>query len=569
MVKLKNQVLFCLALFLFMPGQSYAGGIQATLARNKVSLNESFTLVFEAEGAVDGDPDFAPLEEHFEILRQSQGSSMQIINGQISQNKRWTLTLMAKEAGFFTIPPIFFGRDQSPSLRIDIEKPAKVQANGRAEPLFLEVSAEPESAYVQSQFIYTVRLYRAVELLSGHISDPDLSDGDAVIEKLGKDREFETRRNGIPYRVVERRYAIFPQQSGRLKLSPISFAGQLASRSRSLFSPFPGGGAIKRLRSESLELEVKPVPQDKIRGRWLPARGLRLTEHWPEASKGRALSKVGEPLTWTLSLTAEGLTAAQLPEIGARFPEDFKAYPDQAVLKNKIASGGIIGSREEKIALIPGKPGRYLLPAVEVPWWNTETEQLEFARIPEREIEVAPAQAALRPLPGPPLQSEAKKREGLDAGRAPEKMAHASGFWSWVSLVLALGWGLTLVVWWGARQPASHAKDTRVPLPDAGPILRQLKKACMKHEAAAAKEALLLWARIQWPETSLGLGEIGKRLGEPAASEIAALNARLYGQSSKPWLHGSELWGAFEAALSRLKSQKKRPRKERLSPMYP
>ena len=65
--------------------------------RNQVSIDESFDLVFQAEGTLDGEPDFGPLEEQFEILSQHQSQNIQMINGQVHRSISWTLTLMAKE----------------------------------------------------------------------------------------------------------------------------------------------------------------------------------------------------------------------------------------------------------------------------------------------------------------------------------------------------------------------------------------------------------------------------------------------------------------------------------------
>jgi len=564
-------VAFFLVLFLLSGLSSgWAATIHAELDRNRVSINESFTLVFETDGSVDDDPDFKPIEEHFEILQKSQGSTMQIVNGQFAQRKRWTLTLMGKEIGFFTIPPISFGKDKSPGLRIDIEK-VKTSRDIKMEPLFLEVSIKPVVAYVQSQTIYTVRLYHSVTLLSGKLSEPKVSEADVVIEKLGKDREFETTRHGRNYRVVERRYAIFPQQSGRVKIDPITFAGQLASRSRSNFNPFPGGGPIKRLRSEALELEVHPVPTDKVRGRWLPAQSLRITEAWPEGKDGMALSKVGEPVTWTLTLMAEGLTAAQLPEIAPRFPEGFKSYPDQPVLTNETTHEGLIGIRQERIALIPTKAGSFLLPAIEVPWWNTETEQMEKTRLPERLIEVAPADPGEQETPSGLFEGETEPGIPLAERGASENTPGRSDFWSWISLVLALGWSVTLILWWGARQKPSTdpVPDPESPtLPGIGPLKKQLKKACVHNQAHEAKEALLSWAQTLRLTRTTSLGELGKQVGQTLSEEISRLNGILYSRTSAPWQDGPGLWAAFEEELSGNK-QKSGQKTEVLAPMTP
>lgn len=570
-----SSLVFVLFSLFFCFSDALAANIQAEVDRRQVSLNESFTLVFTTDGEEDGDPDFRPLEQHFEILAQNESSNMSFINGEITKIKQWTLTLMGKQPGFFTIPEISFGSDRSPVIRIDIKKTPPAKPGQPSEPIFIEVSASPENAYVQSQVIYTVRLHIAVNLLSAQLSEPSLSEADAVIEKLGEDRKFETTVSNKRYKVIERRYAIFPQRSGQFTIAPISFAGQLSNRSSSNFSPFPGGGAIKRLRSREIQLNVKPVPQDKIRGRWLPAKNLRLVEVWPENTAEPTERPIaGEPLTWKIMLMADGLTSAQLPEIAPKLPKGIKSYPDQAVLNNEKRDDSIIGIRQETIDLIPGKAGTYRLPAVEVPWWNTITEKMEVARLPARQIEIAAAEtaeqpASIAPLPTPLLQespdvdSEADGGLSRDAGRG-------AAFWSWISLILGLGWAITLVAWWGSRQ---KPRTDLPPVSDAVALdmkhlNRQVKEACTKNEADAVKAALLSWGRVLWPGRPISLGEIKNKVGEALAGEIEALNSTLYGRQARHWESGSALWSAFEQEQRKTK-QKPTAKQERLAPMVP
>ncbi len=551
--------------------EASAANIQAELDRGTVSINESFTLVFTTEGEEDGAPDFSPLEQLFEIHSQNESSRMSFINGEITRIKQWNLTLMGKEIGFFTIPSIHFGADKSTSLRIDITAAPVAKAGAEAEPVFLEVSATPETVYVQAQVIYTLRLYFSVNLLSAKLSEPILSDTDAVIEKLGKDREFETTVSNKRYRVIERRYAIFPQRSGQFTIAPVSFAGQLASRSRSNFNPFPGGGAIKRLRSRALQLDVKPVPQDKIRGRWLPAKKLRLVEVWPgnTGEKGE-MPIAGEPLTWTITLMADGLTAAQLPEIEPKLPAGIKSYPEQALLNNEKQENSVIGIRQEKIDLIPGKAGSYRLPAIEIPWWNTITETMEVARLPARQIEVAPAEKAAQGASPTPLAPSQNRMDADSNIVASGNAAENAGFWSWISLILGLGWVITLIAWWGSRQKATAdlASVSELIGPDIKQLNRQLKLACEKNDAAEAKASLLAWAQALWPGQAPNLGELKKQLGETLASEIDCLNVSLYGQHSKDWEGGDTLWAAFKQHQNNTK-KKSTIKREGLSPMIP
>ena len=136
-------------------GQIFAATITAQTDRSTISINESFSLILEATGSVDDDPDFSPLEKDFDILNRSQSSNISYINGNYSKSLTWTLHLMAKQEGILTIPSIAFGKDKSPQLRMTI-KPA-----GKTDPatqdIFVEADISVKEAYVQQQIVYTMR----------------------------------------------------------------------------------------------------------------------------------------------------------------------------------------------------------------------------------------------------------------------------------------------------------------------------------------------------------------------------------------------------------------------------
>jgi len=536
---------------------SWAATISVKSDRNPVAMNESFRLVFEADGRVDDDPDFSALEQTFDIRSQSQGTTMQIVNGSVSQARQWTLVLMPKRSGRLVVPSIPFGKDNSQPLVIGVTEQAAPAEGGNQSALFIEVSAESatgeDEAYVQSQVIYKARLFRAVNVANATLSEPEISDADAVIEKLGDDREFETTRDGRRYVVLERSYAIFPQQSGTLTISPLTFEGQVVNRSRGMFDVFEQGGQIRRVRSEAVSLNIKAVPATEDAQQWLPARELRLVEEWPE---GLDLSKAvtaGEPLTWTLTLAADGLTAAQLPTITPTMPVGIKAYPDQARQINDKKQETLIGVRQEKIALIPTQAGEYQLPAINIPWWNSRTGKREVVSLPARTLNVAVAATANAPVSATPAMDV-----DLDVREIAEALSSESNNSGWriASALLAAGWLLTAIAWIVTRRKDQPpvAVQNEAATPDFSAVKKALQIACAQNDAAAAKEAMLTWAAVRWPENRPGsLAEIASRVDDPFSVEIMHLNRELYSRldsaNSRGW-KGDKLWEMFKIARS-------------------
>ena len=372
-----------------MVDTAFAAKITTTVDRNPVNIDESFKILFTANDTPDADPDFTPLEQDFSILNQGQSSNSSWVNGQYSKSIVWSLEVTAKKSGNLVIPAILFGNDSSEPLPIKVIQIAtkndthSTQAN---EEIYLEVSANPEQPYVQSQVIYTIRLYRRVDVAQAELSEPEVPD--AVVEKLGEDSNFNTVVNGVSYLVTERKYAVFPQKSSTITIKPLTLTAAVILDREPDFRDFFGSRMTKtkRVLSKEVILNVKPVPASFKGKDWLAAENLELTQDW---SGDIQQMKVGEPLTRTLTLRGTGTTVGQLPELSrSKTDTNFKAYPDQPVFKEQKLADGITASRQEKIALIPSIAGQHKLPAVEIPWFDTKSQTMEIARLPETTINV-------------------------------------------------------------------------------------------------------------------------------------------------------------------------------------
>ncbi len=469
---MKNHFLHFLlsVLLLSLALPALAADIEVRADRDPVPPGASFHLTFSAHGAVDDDPDFTPLQKDFDILRQGRSSQMNIVNGSFNRVSEWTLEVLPKRSGELPVPAIRFGADASPAITITVAAGGGGEAAEAGDgDLFLELEVTPHNPYVREQVLYTVRLLHAVEIAQASLSEPQGTE--ILAEKLGDDRHFRTRRGGRLYEAIERRYAIFPQKSGALTLAPIVFDGEVlgASRPGSPFDHFFPGAATthRRLRSEAIPLEVRPIPAAFTGDRWLPAKSLILEQSW---STDPPQARVGEPLTRTLRLQAGGLAAKQLPDLAPAPPTGMKSYPDRPQLENGEGAAGLQGSRAEKIVLIPTQPGTLSLPALEIPWWNTETERMEIGRLPATQLEVLPAAngsagtslspPVLVPPPADPVATPtaAPARQSSADPAPPAAPPWRGNLWFWLSLAGFAGWAVTAGAWWRSRKGKERGK---------------------------------------------------------------------------------------------------------------
>lgn len=522
------------------PANVFAAQIGVSFDRNPVSLDESFQIIFTANDTPDNDPDFSPLEQDFEILGQSQSSNSSWINGQSSKTIQWTLNVMAKHPGSLVVPQVKFGDDVSQTASILVTQATANKAVNTDDDLFLEVEANPESPYVQSQVLYTVRLYRRIDIAQAALNEPEL--GDAVIEKLGDDSNYNTQINGVNYLVTERKYAIFPQKSGSVTIKPLALSAEVMVNSRPSFNSFFNSQMTKtkKVLSKSVTLDVKPAPATFTGIHWLSAEQLVLKEEW---SGDNQQMRVGEPLTRTLTLLAKGTTVGQLPELNTSKTDDqLKTYPDQPVLREQKKPGGLVAFREEKIAIIPSKAGFYKLPAIEIPWFNTQSQKMEIAKVPETTItalelegsQQAPVTPVVPVVERQPQQSE----EPMPITTQPQQQ----NTWFWVALFLGTGWLATLAYFLIKRPVKRPVAEKNEPDLRLAESIKNMKKACADNNAVAAKDALLAWGRQKYGTASLGA--IAELSDARLRDEILHLNQVLYGKTTDQW-HGKKLFQAF------------------------
>ena len=561
----------------FACGQAFAA-LQAQVDRNPVAANETFNLILQTAESTSGDPDLSALKNDFDVLGQNKSSSLQIVNGQASRSTRWQVSLMAKHTGEVQIPAISVDGQTSAPISLKVLEANQAQTSQESSDLFVEISAEPQTVYVQQQVIVTARLYSTVNLSNGSLSDPGFPNMDAATERLGNDRSFQTERRGKAYNVTERRYALFPQKSGQFAGDPVVFDGSVIDQNQNggffSFGPFAQASHRTRVRSNVITLTVKPIPANYSGDQWLPVNKLQLSEKW---SADPTTLTVGEPITRTLEESASGATAAQLPALTTATTMDgFKLYPDQAQLTDDKNDSGISGKRVQKIAYIPTRSGSVTLPAIEMKWWDATAGKEQVANLPARTFTVLPGKpssTAAETPPGGSSPDAATLTASANADSAPAALAPGSaktsaGWWPWLSLMLGCGWCATLFLWWRSRQKNEKPKSVDAHIESLNGSIKQLKKACAENDRSAAKNWLLGWARLQWPQESpVSLTAIAHRCNPGLADALTELDRALYSSSESAW-QGAKLWALF-SDHNRSQSKKKPGQTEVLNPLYP
>ena len=221
-----------------------AQDVNASVDRDTVAENETLRLVIEVSGSgPTSDPDLSPLSQDFQVLGTAKSDQFNMINGTIDAKTRWTVTLAPQKTGSLTIPALTVGDQQTQPIVIKVTEAGTASSTGATSDIFIESEIKPDTAYVQQQLTYVLRIYYAVTPHGPQLSDPKAAD--ALIERLGDDRQYTTQRGDRRYGVIERQYAIFPQSSGALSIeSPIFTAQVPDTRQQSANNHFLGQGGF-------------------------------------------------------------------------------------------------------------------------------------------------------------------------------------------------------------------------------------------------------------------------------------------------------------------------------------
>ena len=168
--------------------------------------------------------------------------------------------------------------------------------------------------------------------------------------------------------------------------------------------------------------------------------------------------------------------------------------------------------------------------------------------MPEQKISVAEAAEQL----SQPFTHTAEMPPTLVETDLATGVETKGGLYRWLSLFLALGWVATAIAWWqlGGRQKsaqnATADSETAPTEKSKKQCLFDLKQACDKNNAHAARLALMAWGATRWTATPpRGLTDIAMRLNGKAAELVKVLERALYGKDENSW-EGMALYEAIQ-----------------------
>lgn len=553
--------LACVLLALRLVHADDAPTVRAWLDRDSMHLGETITLNVETNGVGAAQPDFSALAQDFNVLGTQSGQQVSITNGTRTAKTLWAVQLEPKREGTITIAPIAVGTARTAPVRLNVlAAPSAAQQAGG--DIFLEATAQPLDPYVQQQVRYTVKLYYAFDLTDGNLAEPK-ADGLAA-QRIGQDRQYIATVGTRRYHVLERHYALTPERSGAIDIPALAFRGTVLDAGDP--AAFFGRGRSVAARSDALHLQVRPKPASWTDANWLPAASLLLKD----VGELPTQVHVGDPVTRTIRLQAQGLGYEQLPELRLDAPDGADVYPDKPETRTRDDGDWLYGERVRKFAIVPKRAGTLTVPGLRVNWWDTQNDRMVSTDLPAQTITVLPAAGAAPKVEQPGAAPSTRPVPTPDAVGGAFVESTRSALWQMLATIGFILWIVTACAWWWSRRASTSTMPTRaaaasVPVP---PSRAEFLRACSLGDLAGAERALVAWARAGRPDVR-NLGELAAAVGDDAQREAAlALQRARYAQASTEGV-ATRLQQAFRGGIAWRAAAPARGGSDALPALYP
>ena len=384
-------------------GQDYT--VEATVSENQIFIGEQFTLSVQVAGTSMRNVSLPVLPEISGVrvlsTTPSRSTSISIVNARTTTTTTYSYSLIARETGRYTIPPITIEIDgeeqQTDPIPIEILQRDQVAESERSQKpdIYLQIELNQRNLVPGQQIVANLVLYfkQGIEITSYQPSAGWRTDG-FWKEELQNDRQPQAESviiDGVRYRKATlMRYALFPSRSGQLTLSefPLTVGVRTQPSRNDPFGSFFGSGANQRrisVESEPITLSVRPLPVVNNAISINAVGDLRVQRRLSQ-------NEVVTGETVELITVVEGV--GNIPLVrkpNYNLPDGLEFYSPQENSNIERRGTNISGEKTFTELMSPRAPGRYTIPSERVAVFNPQTQNYRYITLPELQFNVTPS----------------------------------------------------------------------------------------------------------------------------------------------------------------------------------
>lgn len=445
----KRALLICM-IITGWPSLAAAAQFTASVDRTQVNANGYILLTLKLVNSdtrlrargVEPNVDLTLLSDDFKIGVPKTKNRFNLYRGQGRSTSELEVELFPKHQGTLTIPPFTVDTLRTKPIPVLVLPPV----NNPTPDVFIKSGVTNAEVWQHQQTMAYLDLYYRVDLkdarLGEHINtDPQ----DIDLDKLPQGERKESI-GPFTYKVQRIAWALMPTHSGKLVVTLPELWAQSAD----------GGKFHSPQQTQTITVKALPpsVPPLTLVGR--PSLTTDLNLHQ---------ATVDKLFSWTITVKA-ATALNNLPETLPikHLPDQFKFYYDRPELRKDVRAGGMTAVAVYAVSAIPLQPGKFEIPAIEIPYFDPDRGILRSVTQPSVPITVA---AAAIPAKAPPPETLAPV---APAPSAPATQTSARS-WQAATAVFAALWLITSLLLWRrgrmtAAPPRAHRQTPTPRQPD-------------------------------------------------------------------------------------------------------
>lgn len=387
----------------------------ANVSSNAVGLDEQFQVSFTLNAS--GKAFQAPSFSDFMVLSgPNQSSSMQFVNGSMSQSISFTYYLQPKAGGTFKIGSATIqagGKTlKTNPITITVGKGSAASGNksggsGNEESLqaqlakniFITAVADKTKAYRGEGIVVTYKLFTRVDLIDlGNLKMPVLEGfWSQDLEQVKELKMHEETIDGVRFGVaVLKKSILFPQRAGKLLVDKMQSEAVVRVRAQRraasndpfadfLDDPFFGGGSqdVKyTISSAPIAINVIPLPENAP-----PSFSGAVGNFTLQAFLDKTTTNANEPVTLKIKVSGNG-NLKLIDPLKLQLPPDIETYEPKISDNNSASAEGVSGTRTFEYLLIPRRAGVYKINALDFSFFDLSKKQYTTLHSNEFELKV-------------------------------------------------------------------------------------------------------------------------------------------------------------------------------------
>jgi hypothetical protein len=381
-------VLLWSSLALTAAGQGEVSFRASSDARQAV-LNGVFEVTFTLKNGTGSQFTPPSFKDFIIVAGPSTSTSMQIVNGKVSQEMGFSYSLQPTKLGRLVIGSASIKANgkllRSDPIEVEVVKGATTSGAGNsAEQVFVRIEPSKKVAYVGEQVLLDFKLYTRVGIEGYDIpQDPDYDGFYATELRRFNSNTMQEVVKGQQYATkILRRIALFPQKTGRLSIAPFSI--QLGVVDDDGRSNFFFGRNIKPVfvTTNDVGINVLPLPAGADASFCGAVGNFEL-----QAGTDRKSATTDDVVTIYLTLTGNGDVKRIQPPVLA-LTDSFEVYPPKLTSdKSDELQGQIISERRYEYLILPKHAGEFNIPP-ELSYFNTATNSYESFSVPNLNLSI-------------------------------------------------------------------------------------------------------------------------------------------------------------------------------------